>query len=145
LPKRSYDYYRAGANAAVTLDENISKFRDIRLKTSAFADPTKFQGLSTTILGHKVSSPICVASTAFQKMTHAEGELAMARGSEASNHTPFMLSSWSTTPLEDVAREAPNSLKLFQIYLSKIPDVNKDLWRRVKEAGYKGLGLTTDT
>lgn len=56
-----------------------------------------------------------------------------------------MLSSWSTTPLEDVAKEAPNSLKIFQIYLSKIPDVNKDLWRRIRESGYKALGLTTDT
>lgn len=77
-------------------------------------------------------------------MTNLDGELAMASGCEHT-HTPFMLSSWSTTPLEDVAKAAPNSLKLFQIYLSKIPEVNKDLWKRVKDAGYVALGLTTDT
>jgi len=36
-------------------------------------------------------------------MTNPEGEIAMAKGAQAYNHTPFLLSSWSTTPLEDVA------------------------------------------
>lgn len=56
-----------------------------------------------------------------------------------------MLSSWSTTSLEEVANEAPDCFKMFQIYLSKIPDVNKDLWKRVKDSGYMALGLTVDT
>jgi len=36
-------------------------------------------------------------------------------------------------------------MKFMQIYLSKIPEVNKDLFTRVKNAGYKQLHLTTDT
>ena len=44
-----------------------------------------------------------------------------------------------------MAKNAPGSLKFFQIYLSKVPEVNKDLWTRVKNAGYSALALTIDT
>ena len=36
--------------------------------------------LSTTILGHKVSFPVCIAPTAMQRMAHPEGEVATAKG-----------------------------------------------------------------
>lgn len=115
LTKNAYDYYRAGANGCHTLEENVVKFRDIKLKTSIFSttDSKGKPNLETTILGMKVNSPICIASTAFQKMTHPQGEIAMARGAQASNHSVFMLSSWSTTPLEEVAAQAPDCLKMF--------------------------------
>lgn len=47
--------------------------------------------------------------------------------------------------MEEVARAAPDSFKIFQIYLSKVADVNKDIWSRVKQAGYSALALTLDT
>jgi len=77
-------------------------------------------------------------------MAHPDGEAATARAANTSA-TPFMLSSWSNTPLEVVANECPNSLKMFQIYMSKVPEVNEDLWKRVRESGYKIMFLTTDT
>jgi (S)-2-hydroxy-acid oxidase len=78
-------------------------------------------------------------------MAHPDGELATARAANAYHGTTLKLSSWSTTPLEDVAASAPDSLKFFQIYLSKIPEVNLDLFDRVRNAGYKALHLTVDT
>ena len=78
-------------------------------------------------------------------MAHPEGEVATARACQHYNQTPFMLSSWATTNLETVAGNAPDCLKLFQIYLSKKMDVRKDIWKRVREAGYSAIGLTTDT
>lgn len=29
--------------------------------------------------------------------------------------------------------------------MSKLPDVNKDIWSRIKKAGFKAVALTTDT
>jgi len=55
------------------------------------------------------------------------------------------LSSWASTTVEDVASQAPNSVKMFQIYLSKIPEVNADLWKRVRESGFTCMALTVDT
>jgi isopentenyl diphosphate isomerase/L-lactate dehydrogenase-like FMN-dependent dehydrogenase len=34
----------------------------------------------TTILGHKINSPVCVAPTAFHGMAHDDAEKATARG-----------------------------------------------------------------
>ena len=38
------------------------------------------QDISVTILGHKISMPICVSPTAYQAMAHPDGELATVRG-----------------------------------------------------------------
>ena len=36
--------------------------------------------MSTTILGHKIDFPVCVAPTALQKLAHPDGEVATAKG-----------------------------------------------------------------
>lgn len=113
LPKRAYDYYRAGANGCVSLHDNEYKFRNIHLKPSVFTDRTKPVKFDTTILGHSVKTPICIASTAFHRMATSEGELATARAAQAYMNTSIKLSSWANTPLEEVAANAPDSLKFY--------------------------------
>ena len=103
LPKAAYDYYRSGANASVTLQDNIDAFKNIHLKPSIFSDKSIPISTATTILGHSVKTPICIASTAFHKMATLEGELATARAANSYLNTPIKLSSWSTTALEEVA------------------------------------------
>jgi len=39
--------------------------------------------METTILGHHIAFPVCVAPTAFQCMAHPEGEIATAKGSHS--------------------------------------------------------------
>lgn len=77
-------------------------------------------------------------------MAHWQGEEATAKAAHATN-TPMMLSNWASTSLETVAGHCPDNLKLFQIYMSKLPEVNEDLWKRVRESGFKVMLLTTDT
>jgi isopentenyl diphosphate isomerase/L-lactate dehydrogenase-like FMN-dependent dehydrogenase len=36
--------------------------------------------IDTSILGDKISMPICISPTAYQKIVHPDGEIAMARG-----------------------------------------------------------------
>ena len=38
------------------------------------------QDISVTVLGHKLSMPICVSPSAYQAMAHPDGELATVRG-----------------------------------------------------------------
>lgn len=40
--------------------------------------------LSVSVLGQKLSMPLCVAATAMQRMAHPEGETATARGTRGS-------------------------------------------------------------
>ena len=127
LPKHAYDYYRSGANGQVTLESTKQAYDKIYLRPRAEVDPAKFEGTSTEVMGHQVNTPIWIASTAFHKMAHMDGEIASAKAAEAQK-TPFMLSSWATTANEEIGAACPNQLKLFQIYMSKIPEVNADLW-----------------
>jgi len=52
-------------------------------------------------------------------MADVDGELASAAAANKSK-TPFMLSSWANTSIEDVAKVCPDSLKMYQVYMSKI-------------------------
>jgi len=77
-------------------------------------------------------------------MANPEGEVDTARAAEKFQ-VPLVLSSWATTNMEDVGQAAPTTTKIFQIYLSKMEDVNFDIWKRAKENGFTALALTTDT
>ena len=76
-------YYQSGGNANVTLRDNLNAFDNVKLNRSAEVDILKFKGTGTTILGQKVTSPICIVSTAYQRMAHPEGEVATSRAAES--------------------------------------------------------------
>lgn len=58
--------------------------------------------------------------------------------------TCMMLSSWSTTSLEEVASSGCG-LKWFQLYVYKDRELTADLVRRAEKAGYRALVVTVDT
>ena len=91
-----------------------------------------------------MASPICLAPTAFHKLAHPGGEIETARAA-ASTKTLQCLSSWSNCSLEEVAEASPDNLRIFQVYFSRVPEMNKDLFDRVEKAGYKALAITADT
>lgn len=82
-----------------------------------------------------------------QKIFNAEGEAAPARAT-ASLGIPYVLSSASSTSIEDVARaNGEGSPRWFQLYWPsrKHDDITKSMLRRAKEAGYTALFVTLDT
>ncbi|KAJ1420048.1 FMN-dependent dehydrogenase-domain-containing protein [Ochromonadaceae sp. CCMP2298] len=78
LPRNAFGYYASGATDMTTLRENRAAFDRLRLRPRVLRDVSNID-TSTTILGERVSSPICVAPTAMQRMAHPEGEEATAR------------------------------------------------------------------
>lgn len=143
LPRNAFDYYSSGANDMITLRENRDAFARLRLLPRVLIDVSKIN-IETTILGVKVSSPICVAPTAMQRMAHPEGEIATSKAC-ARHATLMTLSSWSTTSVEDVMSAAPNNLKWFQLYVYKDRKITLELIRRAEKAGYTALAVTVDT
>ncbi len=79
-----------------------------------------------------------------QRMAHHDGELATAR---AAHHmkVPMILSSWSTTSIEDVAQANGDGLRFFQLYVYRDRAVTLQLVRRAEAAGYRALIVTVDT
>jgi (S)-2-hydroxy-acid oxidase len=122
--RHAYDYFNSGANDESSLNAQFDAFREIKLKKRVCVDPKKWKDMNTTILGKKIVSPICVTSTAFQRMATPDGECATARACNAVHQTPMVLSSWATSSNEDIGQFAPDSVKVYQIYMSKIPEVN---------------------
>ncbi len=101
--------------------------------------------ISTTVLGKPVAFPLGVSPSAMQKLAHPEGECANVRSNKAtvnrcfksnpmtmvylpcdniilgaaSMGTIYILSTISTTSLEEVAAAAPNARRWYQLYVYK--------------------------
>ncbi|XP_056623762.1 hydroxyacid oxidase 1 [Triplophysa dalaica] len=143
LPKSVFDYYSSGADEQQTLRDNITAFSRLCIYPRVLRDVSSVD-MSTTVLGQRVSMPICVAATAMQKMSHPDGETATARGC-VSCDTGMMLSSWSTSTIEEVAEAAPGGVRWMQLYIYKDRTLTQSLVRRAEDAGYKGIFVTVDT
>lgn len=89
-------------------------------------------------------SPIGIAPTAFHRLLHHEGEAATARGAVASG-APFVLSSRSTVPIEQVAQELRRAPWWFQVYLMHDRAISEALAQRAAANGATALVLTGDT
>ncbi|CAN1335657.1 Glycolate oxidase [Linum perenne] len=142
LPKMAYDYYASGAEDEWSLAENRNAFSRILFRPRILIDVTKID-ITTTVLGFKISMPIMIAPTAFQKMAHPDGEYATARAASAAG-TIMTLSSWATSSVEEVASTGPG-IRFFQLYVYKDRNVVAQLVRRAEKAGFKAIALTVDT
>jgi len=59
--------------------------------------------------------------------------------------TIFTLSSYSTIPMENVAKDSPDGCKFFNIYLYRSVEVIIDMVRRAERNGYQAIVITCDS
>uniref|UniRef100_A0A0A9WWN9 (S)-2-hydroxy-acid oxidase n=1 Tax=Lygus hesperus TaxID=30085 RepID=A0A0A9WWN9_LYGHE len=142
LPKNWLDYYNSGACNETTLALNKSAFLKLRIKPRMLRDVSKLD-TTTTILGKPVPIPIGVSPTAMQRLACPEGEVANIKA-VSSTGSIYILSTLSTTSIEDVALAAPNTTKWFQLYIYKDRDITRNLVQRAEKAGFQALVLTVD-
>ena len=57
----------------------------------------------------------------------------------------MVLSSWTSTPVSEVAQAGQGGLQWFQLYVLKDRQLTKELVKGVERAGFKALVLTVDT
>ncbi|XP_046818746.1 peroxisomal (S)-2-hydroxy-acid oxidase GLO1 [Vespa crabro] len=136
------DYYKSGAGEESSLRWNREAFKRYRIKPRFLRDVSK-RDISTTILGEKISMPLGVAPSAMQRMAHPDGECANVKAVEAAG-TIFILSTISTSSIEEVAKVAPKCIKWFQLYVYIDRNITLNLIRRAEKAGFKALVLTID-
>jgi 4-hydroxymandelate oxidase len=137
-----WEYITAGAGDELTVRWNKEAYQRIRLRPHVLVDVSKLD-TRVTLFGQEHAFPILLAPTAAQKLTHAEGELATARGAGAAG-TTMVLSSFSNTSLEDVAAVAKSPL-WFQLYAQTDHGFTRELVQRAEAGGYRALCLTVDT
>lgn len=141
ISSSAYDYYRGGADEEITLKENRSAFKKIFLKYRVLRDVSKVD-LSTGILGTEISMPVLIAPTAFHKMAHPDGEIAVAKAASAED-TIMVLSTFSNSDMEEVVKANGKNV-WFQLYVYKDREVTRELIHRAKNAGMKAIVLTVD-
>lgn len=142
LPPEVFDYFAGGADDERTLAANLVGWARLRLRPHVLRDVDAVD-TSTTLLGHPVPSPVVVAPTAFHRMAHPEGEIASARGSAAAG-AHFILSTRSTTPVEEVAAALDGAPFWYQVYVVKDRELTVELTQRAVAAGATAVVLTAD-
>ena len=138
----AWEYVNGAAADETTVRWNREAFSRIRLKPRVLNDVSKLDP-RVTLYGHEHQFPILLAPTAAHKLMHPEGELATARGAGAA-HASFVLSSFSTTRIEDVAAAAKTPF-WFQLYVQPDRGFTRNLVQRAESAGCTALCLTVDT
>ncbi|KAI2466507.1 putative FMN dependent dehydrogenase [Annulohypoxylon bovei var. microspora] len=114
-----------------------------------------FPDLGVTVLGRNLPCPIACAPVGVQKIMNPDGEMAAAKAA-AREGVPFIMSTASSTSIEDVARASDAGAeevgmekgeRWFQLYwpAREHDDITISLLDRAKKAGFTVLVVTLDT
>ena len=142
IPRTFWEFYNGAAADELTMRWNVEAYQRMRLKPRALVDVSQLD-TRVTLFGREHAFPILLAPTAYQKLAYSEGEIATARGANAADAT-MVLSTNSTTAVEEVARTAKNPL-WFQLYVQRDRGFTRELVLRAQAAGCQALCLTVDT
>ena len=142
LSPGAYAFAAAGADDEITLAENVSAWRRLRLRPHVLSDVAKID-TGASILGARLGSPIMVAPFGRHKLFHPEGERATARGAAAAGGV-FVLPTTSTVSMEDVANEPATAPRWFQLYLPPDRGLTENLIDRAAAASFGAIVLTVD-
>ncbi|MBW8706152.1 Lactate 2-monooxygenase [Streptomyces sp. MBT84] len=100
--------------------------------------------LSVEVLGRSLPAPLALAPIGVLSIMHPHAEPAAARAAAAQG-VPFVLSSASSTPMEQVAEASGDGERWFQLYCAKDREVTRSFLTRAKSAGFTALLVTLDT
>lgn len=142
LTPMAWDYLAGGSGDERTLAWNRERFDAVRLWPRVLRDVSRID-TRLTLLGTDLPFPVLLAPTGFQRLFHAEGECATARGAGAAGAL-WTLSTAATTSLEDCAAWASGPL-WFQMYVQRDRAFTLELVRRAEAAGCRALVVTVDT
>jgi isopentenyl diphosphate isomerase/L-lactate dehydrogenase-like FMN-dependent dehydrogenase len=100
--------------------------------------------LSVEVLGRALPAPLALAPVGVLSIMHPDAECAAARAAAAQG-VPFVLSSASSTPMEQVAEATGDAERWFQLYWAKDREVTRSFLRRAGACGFSVLVVTLDT
>ncbi|HEY7856463.1 MAG TPA: alpha-hydroxy-acid oxidizing protein, partial [Terriglobales bacterium] len=143
LSPQAYDYVAGSASGERTARANLAAFDRWRIVPRMLRDVSQ-RDLSVELLGQTLPAPVLLGPVGVQNIIHAEGELAAARAS-ASLGLPFVLSTVSSRPIEEVGQAMDAATRWFQLYWGKNPELTLSLLQRAAAAGYSALVVTLDT
>jgi isopentenyl diphosphate isomerase/L-lactate dehydrogenase-like FMN-dependent dehydrogenase len=135
-------FVAGGAGGGGTMRSNRSAFDRWCIVPRVLRDVDD-RDLRTEFLGLELPAPVLLAPIGAQAIHHEDGELATARAA-ASLGVPYIVSTVSSTPMENVADAMGETPALFQLYWGPDRDLVASFLERAEEAGYEAVVVTVD-
>ena len=142
LDPGAFGYFAGGSGDELTLRDNREAFARRQLRPRVLVDVGEVT-TATTVLGGEISMPVLAAPTAFQRLAHADGEVATARAAAAVGTAMCQSTLSSMTPME-LSRAVPGGRLWFQLYWSSDRGFTAELLASVVEAGFEAVVFTVD-
>jgi lactate 2-monooxygenase len=143
LPPQAYDYVAGSASGERSARANLAAFDRWRIVPRMLRDVSQ-RDLTVDLFGHTLPAPVLLGPIGVQNIIHPDAEVAVARAA-ASLGVPFVLSTVSSRPLEEVAHAMAAAPRWFQLYWGKDHELTASLLQRAEKSGYTALVVTLDT
>ena len=143
LSPQAFDYVAGSASGERTSRANLAAFDRWRIIPRMLRDVSQCD-LTVELLGHTFPAPVLLGPIGVQNIIHPEGELAVARAS-ASLRLPFVLSTVSSFPIEQVAQATAAGPRWFQLYWGRDHELTSSFLQRTERSGYTAVVVTLDT
>lgn len=146
MSAESKGYVVGNAGTGETANKNRQAFAKWSIVPSRLVKTDGLPDLSTAVLGKPLPFPLAVAPVGVQRIFNAEGELASAAAA-AEESVPYIMSTASSTSIEDVAKANGNGTRWYQLYwpANENNDITVSILNRAKKAGFSALFVTLDT
>jgi 4-hydroxymandelate oxidase len=138
----AHGYAFGGAGDEITLADNVASWRRLALRPRVLVGVGQ-RDLSVELLGTARPHPVIIAPTAFQRLAHPDGEIAMARAA-AATRSIMCLSTLATTGPAELAEAAPDAPRWFQLYVFVDRGFSRELVAIAADSGYEALVVTVD-
>ncbi|XP_067948684.1 2-Hydroxyacid oxidase 2-like [Watersipora subatra] len=132
----SLEKYISGSHNTQT-DDNVKAFHNYVIRPYIGCDTTNIN-MSSTILGHSVSVPICVAPMGRHEYISHKAERVTASVAKQ-KEIGFSLSAWTSIKMEDLVADVDTGLKFLNIYIYKDKSWVEHLTRKAEKCGFHGL------
>ncbi|MGQ0772963.1 MAG: alpha-hydroxy-acid oxidizing protein [Pseudonocardiales bacterium] len=143
LSAEAFGYVAGGASSERTVAANREAFARWRIVPRMLRGVSE-RDLSTTLLGTPMSAPVLTAPIGVLGLVHPDAESAVTRAAARLGLTS-VLSTASSTTLEDVAAADPDAQRWYQLYWPRDVELAESLVRRAERAGYRAIMVTVDT
>jgi len=137
-------YVAGSAGAEDTYRANREAFDRWRILPRMLRGVPPQRDLSGELLGTTMPAPVLLAPVGVLSIVHDEAESAVARAAAALS-VPMVVSTASSTPMEEVAAAAPGAPRWFQLYWPREREIAASFVTRAQAAGYAAIVVTLDT
>lgn len=143
LDQNAWDYIVGGTETETTLRRNRMALDEIAFRPRVLRDVSQVDA-SVEIFGRKLRIPVMLAPVGALETFDPGAAATVVRGAGAFG-AAHMVSSVCDPGLEEVAKAAPDALRIFQLYVRGDDAYVQDHVERAIASGYAAFCLTVDT